>query len=553
MPYSRQVANDSASSIQSMSPIDGIASPPVVKDSPTDDGTAMTVAAAAGHSNYMRKKREALDLSVRMETSGIPCRLVPQPNLIEKIALRDGFNVDEYAFPRDTDERFREGTYVNCDLRYFNLSCLGKFDVVMIDPPWRIRGGEREMGEQTLFSNTSFKHEYYTLSNQEILDIDIGALSTKGLIFLWVINSQMPFAFECLNKWGYEYLDRVMWIKTTKHQNIAIGPGYHFLHSTEICLVGFKCPRGETTQFIGKVNNDIIFAPVRDKSRKPDQIYHIIERMAPGSRKVEVFARNHNLRKGWLSLGNQLGEYYDYTRDHVSCNGCENDIRIAQTRYKSRTDGEADYCHKCFQSKKLNENDFFVLKNAADTMIFHEYYQCDECGSDPLPGMRFHCSDCEEFDLCEWCYDKMMAGEDVKCMDHKHHRFEVVEMPEKAAGYQVHYERCASCQQYPIIGVRAYCNDCYLSMCQKCFYMKREPKSHLSTHEIKLVVVPQDDEEVHKQVRCDVCTVFPIVGARYACNTCYRYNICSQCHDEKAPTSFRFPSHKSFHTYTKIV
>lgn len=35
-------------------------------------------------------------------------------------------------------------TFINCDLRFFNLQYLvdqlGQFEVVQIDPPWRIKG-----------------------------------------------------------------------------------------------------------------------------------------------------------------------------------------------------------------------------------------------------------------------------------------------------------------------------------------------------------------------------------------------------------------------------
>ncbi len=63
--------------------------------------------------------------------------------------------------------------------------------------------------EKTMFNNSKFQLSYNTLSNEEIIDIDVGALSDKGFIFLWVINSQLEFGFECLKKWGYTYVDRV--------------------------------------------------------------------------------------------------------------------------------------------------------------------------------------------------------------------------------------------------------------------------------------------------------------------------------------------------------
>ena len=37
-------------------------------------------------------------------------------------------------------------------------------------------------------------------------------------------------------------------------------------------------------------------AEVRDTSHKPDEIYGIIERLSPGSRKLELFGRMHNVQ-----------------------------------------------------------------------------------------------------------------------------------------------------------------------------------------------------------------------------------------------------------------
>ena len=45
---------------------------------------------------------------------------------------------------------------------------------------------------------------------------------------------------------------------------------------------------------------------MRETSRKPDEMYPLLERLSPGTRKLEIFARQHNVRPGWVSLGNQL-------------------------------------------------------------------------------------------------------------------------------------------------------------------------------------------------------------------------------------------------------
>jgi len=45
---------------------------------------------------------------------------------------------------------------------------------------------------------------------------------------------------------------------------------------------------------------------VRETSRKPDEMYPLLERLSPGTRKLEIFARQHNVKPGWVCLGNQL-------------------------------------------------------------------------------------------------------------------------------------------------------------------------------------------------------------------------------------------------------
>ena len=48
------------------------------------------------------------------------------------------------------------------------------------------------------------------------------------------------------------------------------------------------------------------FAEVQATSHKPDEIYGIIERLSPGTRKIELFGRPHNVQPNWVTLGNQL-------------------------------------------------------------------------------------------------------------------------------------------------------------------------------------------------------------------------------------------------------
>ena len=75
---------------------------------------------------------------------------------------------------------------------------------------------------------------------------------------------------------------------------------------------------------------------VRETSRKPDEIYELIERMKPGGRKLELFARPHNRRKGWISLGNQLPGIYFVEEDMIErFNQCYPNNKLTKDRRMS--------------------------------------------------------------------------------------------------------------------------------------------------------------------------------------------------------------------------
>lgn len=165
-----------------------------------------------------------------------------------------------------------------------------------------------------------------------------------------------------------------------------------------------------------KVSNDVIFARTQKRWQKPEAVYEVIERMLPGARKVELFARNHNIRKGWLSLGNQLGAHYNWAHDAITCDLCALQIPIAKTRFKHRFISNLDYCHACFTSQNAKDpvlhakHNFYVLENNFDEQVFHANFTCASCGVSPLWGIRFSCASCQHLNLCETCHDSRFEG-----------------------------------------------------------------------------------------------------------------------------------------------
>ncbi|KAF8583991.1 MT-A70-domain-containing protein [Ramaria rubella] len=189
--------------------------------------------------------------------------------------------------------------WINCDLRRFDYSVLGKFHVIMADPPWDIH----------------MSLPYGTMTDDEMRAMPIPALQDEGLIFLWVTGRAMEVGRECMRVWGYTRVDEVIWLKTNQLQRvIRTGRTGHWLnHTKEHMLVGVKTVSDENgnLKFPAWANRgldtDVIVSEVRETSRKPEEVYGLIERMCPGGRKIEIFGRKHNVRPGWLTLGNQLG------------------------------------------------------------------------------------------------------------------------------------------------------------------------------------------------------------------------------------------------------
>jgi len=178
--------------------------------------------------------------------------------------------------------------WLQCDLRNLKFEVLGKFSVLMADPPWDIH----------------MELPYGTMSDDEMRRLPVPGLQDEGLIFLWVTGRAMELGRECLKLWGYERVDEIIWVKTNQLQRIIrTGRTGHWLnHGKEHCLVGAK---GNLLLNRG-LDCDVIVAEVRATSHKPDEIYGIIERLSPGTRKIELFGRPHNVQPNWVTLGNQL-------------------------------------------------------------------------------------------------------------------------------------------------------------------------------------------------------------------------------------------------------
>ncbi|EDR09433.1 uncharacterized protein LACBIDRAFT_319029 [Laccaria bicolor S238N-H82] len=183
---------------------------------------------------------------------------------------------------------------------YSQLTSLqpSKFDVILLDPP---------------FSST--------FTWDHLQEIPIPTLAADpSFVFLWVgsgAGEGLERGREVLAKWGYRRCEDVVWVKTNKATNHGPGtdpPTTSLLTRTnQHCLIGIRgtVRRSTDSWFVHcNVDTDVIIweGDPTDPTRKPPEMYTLIENFCLGLRRLEVFGRPSSLRRGWvtiLSLGQE--------------------------------------------------------------------------------------------------------------------------------------------------------------------------------------------------------------------------------------------------------
>lgn len=191
-------------------------------------------------------------------------------------------------------EGVTEPQYINANLLNFDLKLLGNdYKAVIIDPPWDIH---TKPGAQGGCSDT------------DVMNLAIESVQTDGVVFLWVTGRVLDLGRHCLQKWGYNYVEELIWLKINQlSKTICTGRTGHWLnHTKEHVLVGTK---GHIEHSIrGMFDTDVILSSALGRSQKPEELYGIIERIAGKySKKLELFGRKSNIRQGWLTIGNEMG------------------------------------------------------------------------------------------------------------------------------------------------------------------------------------------------------------------------------------------------------
>lgn len=179
----------------------------------------------------------------------------------------------------------------------------GKYRAILADPPWKFKTySPKGLGK-------SADGHYVTQSLDWIKSLPVASLAhPEGCaLVLWATAPLLPQALDVMRAWGFDYKSAGAWAKqSATGQKWAFGTGYGWRNAAEFFLLG---TRGRPKRAAKNIRN-LIVAPVREHSRKPEQMRSDFLALFPGPH-AELFARSP--AQGYDVWGNQTSKFGDAT------------------------------------------------------------------------------------------------------------------------------------------------------------------------------------------------------------------------------------------------
>lgn len=172
----------------------------------------------------------------------------------------------------------------------FKFPTKKKYSIIYADPPWKY----------------ATKVAYPTIPIETIQRFPIDQIADGNCaLFLWATYPILPECIETLKRWGFRYVTVAFtWIKTNKNNGQPfMGMGNWTRANAEVCLLGVK---GTLKRKSNRVRQ-VVLSPLREHSRKPDEIRDKIVELLGDVPRIELFARQ--TVKGWDCWGNETKKF----------------------------------------------------------------------------------------------------------------------------------------------------------------------------------------------------------------------------------------------------
>ena len=188
----------------------------------------------------------------------------------------------------------------SADLRVFAAG--RRFRTILADPPWQFQNSTGKIAPE---HKRLSRYATMGLKDIEALPVAECAEDTAHL-YLWIPNALLPEGLGVMRAWGFAYKSNIVWHKLRKDGGSdGRGVGFYFRNVTEMLLFGVRGKNARTLA-PGRTQVNYLGTRKREHSRKPDEIFPLIESCSPSPR-LELFARGS--RDGWACWGDQAENY----------------------------------------------------------------------------------------------------------------------------------------------------------------------------------------------------------------------------------------------------
>jgi N6-adenosine-specific RNA methylase IME4 len=191
----------------------------------------------------------------------------------------------------------------------------GYYGVIVADPASRFKSYTSIQSQNPRGIRSNERH-YKVMTYDELAALPVKALAAPAgcHFFLWTSGPFLPQALQLIEAWEFKYSTRAFtWLKTSrkwdgrsplKESDFPIGLGLTTRSQTEIVLLARRgnCRRSR------KDVRELILAPRREHSRKPDEFYRRVEQYCEGPF-VDLFARER--RPGWDVWGDETDRFFN--------------------------------------------------------------------------------------------------------------------------------------------------------------------------------------------------------------------------------------------------
>lgn len=193
----------------------------------------------------------------------------------------------------------------------------GHFACIAADPPWNFKSRTPLTAQNAGARRDAEKH-YPVMPIADIAAMPVSELAARDAhLFLWTTGPFLRASFDVMDGWGFNYSGiGFVWVKAKKthgrqlelmssadiERTFFLGLGHTTRKNCEFVLLG----RRGSPKRLAKDVRELIFSPLREHSRKPDEFFQRVERYCDGPR-LELFSREE--REGWTAWGNQTEKF----------------------------------------------------------------------------------------------------------------------------------------------------------------------------------------------------------------------------------------------------